>query len=92
VCAWAAAGHPEPDPAVGSAGTSGRQSAFAGSDRQGRGRLIAAVRLGPVSSGDLATVMGWPDEPDRAARVTRDLVGEGLVARRRDGAVELPGM
>jgi A/G-specific adenine glycosylase len=91
-CAWAAAGHPDPDPAVGSAGTSGRQSAFAGSDRQGRGRLVAAVRLGAVPSAALAAVMGWPDDPDRARRVARGLVVEGLVAQRHDGSIELPGM
>ena len=38
-----------PDPAVGSAGVSGRQSRFEGSDRQGRGRLVDALRHGPVS-------------------------------------------
>ena len=39
-CAWWAAGRPEPDPAEGTAGVSTGQSAFAGSDRQGRGRLV----------------------------------------------------
>ena len=32
-CAWTVAGRPDPDPAVGSAGVSGRQAPFAGSDR-----------------------------------------------------------
>ncbi|MET0825453.1 MAG: A/G-specific adenine glycosylase, partial [Acidimicrobiales bacterium] len=45
-CAWR--GGAEPDPAVGSAGVSGRQSRFEGSDRQGRGRLVDALRHGPV--------------------------------------------
>src|SRR5205085_919335 len=36
-CRWHGEGD---DPAVGSAGVSGRQSTFAGSDRQGRGRLV----------------------------------------------------
>ena len=61
-CAWHLAGHAEPDPAEGSAGTSGRQSTFAGSDRQGRGRLVDALRAGPVADDDLAAVMGWPDD------------------------------
>jgi A/G-specific adenine glycosylase len=90
-CAWAAAGHPAPDPAAGSAGTSRRQSAFAGSDRQGRGRLIAALRDGPVAPGDLAAVMGWPGEGARAERVVLGLVADGLVDRRGDGLVVLPG-
>ncbi|MGH9225873.1 MAG: A/G-specific adenine glycosylase, partial [Acidimicrobiales bacterium] len=47
-CAWHVAGRPEPDPARGTAGASGRQSTFTGSDRQGRGRLVAALREGSV--------------------------------------------
>ena len=43
-CAWRRRGCAEPDPAVGSAGVSGRQSRFEGSDRQGRGRLVDALR------------------------------------------------
>ncbi|MFN8017624.1 MAG: A/G-specific adenine glycosylase [Acidimicrobiales bacterium] len=46
-CAWRAAGCPPPDPAVGSHGVAGRQSRFEGSDRQGRGRLVDALRRGP---------------------------------------------
>ena len=45
---------PTPDPAVGSAGAGGRQSTFAGSDRQGRGRLVDALRRGPVALADVA--------------------------------------
>jgi A/G-specific adenine glycosylase len=78
-CAWSQAGRPEPDPVSGSAGVSGGQSAFEGSDRQGRGRLVDALRRGPVEAGDLAVVMGWPADPERAARVAAGLVAEGLV-------------
>ncbi len=80
-CAWRGVG---PDPAVGSAGVAGRQSAFEGSDRQGRGRLVAALADGPVADADLATVMGWPDDPGRAARVAATVVADGL-------AVTVPG-
>ncbi|MDQ1430086.1 MAG: A/G-specific adenine glycosylase, partial [Actinomycetota bacterium] len=52
-CAWAVAGWPAPDPVAGSAGISTRQSTFAGSDRQGRGRLVDALRRGPVATVDL---------------------------------------
>ena len=50
-CRWFAAGRPEPDPADGSAGVSTGQSPFAGSDRQGRGRLVEALRSEPVAVG-----------------------------------------
>lgn len=79
VCAWSMASHPDPDPAKGSAGVSKKQSTFGGSDRQGRGKLVKALRSGPVKRNDLATVMGWPDDPDRAGRVADTLVRDGLV-------------
>jgi len=77
-CAWAVAGFPEPDPIAGPAGVSGPQSRFDGSDRQGRGRLVEALRSAPVVIADLATATGWPDEPERAARVAAGLVADGL--------------
>jgi A/G-specific adenine glycosylase len=46
-CAWAVAGRPDPDPATGSAGVSVRQAPFEGSDRQARGRVLAALVDGP---------------------------------------------
>ena len=76
-CAWAASGA-EADPAAGSAGCGGRQSAFAGSDRQGRGRLVDALRLGPVARSGLAEAAGWPADPERAGRVAGSLVADGL--------------
>ena len=76
-CAWR--GGAGPDPAVGSAGVSGRQSRFEGSDRQGRGRLVDALRHGPVS--DIATATGWPEDPERAERVAQTLVADGLAVR-----------
>lgn len=89
-CAWAGRAD-MPDPAVGTAGTGSRQSRFAGSDRQGRGRLVAALRLGPVSAAPtvLADVMGWQDDPDRAERVAAGLVVDGLAVA-RDGWLRLP--
>jgi A/G-specific adenine glycosylase len=77
-CAWAAAGRPSPDPAVGSAGTGSRQSTFVGSDRQGRGRLVDALRRGPLALADVPAAAGWPTEPDRARRAAAGLVGDGL--------------
>jgi A/G-specific adenine glycosylase len=88
-CAWALRGHLGTDPAEGSAGTSGRQAAFQGSDRQGRGRLIQALRSGPVGVARLPDVTGWVDDPDRARRIADRLVDEGLVAE-SDGELSLP--
>jgi A/G-specific adenine glycosylase len=88
-CAWAAGGRAEPDPALDTAGTSGRQSTFAGSDRQGRGLLVAALRRGPLALADLGTASGWPSDPDRARRVAATLVADGL-AREADGVLHLP--
>ncbi len=77
-CGWAVAGWPEPDPADGSAAVSRGQSRFAGSDREGRGRLVAALRHGPVAVVDVAAVIGWVDDPDRAARVAGGVITDGL--------------
>ena len=75
-CAWLAGGGS--DPAIGSAGTGARQPAFAGSDRQGRGRLVAALASGPVLAGELGIGCGWPEDPARAAAVAAGLVADGL--------------
>ena len=88
-CAWARAGFPYPDPVEGSAGASGRQSRFDGSDRQGRGRIVQALRTGPVEITRLPDVAGWCDEPERAQRVADGLVLEGL-AEYVDGQLSLP--
>ena len=88
-CAWARAGWPDPDPVGGSAGISTPQSTFAGSDRQGRGRLVDALRRGPVAQRDLPAVMGWPDVA-RAERVAETLVADGLAVRADDGSFRLP--
>ncbi len=83
-CRWHQAGHPSPDPAVRSAAVSTGQSRFEGSDRQGRGRLVDALRLGVVADVDLAAVMGWADDHARARRVADGLLTDGLAVR--DGA------
>ncbi|MGH9245270.1 MAG: A/G-specific adenine glycosylase [Acidimicrobiales bacterium] len=84
-CAWFRAGRPAPDPVAGSAGISGGQSRFVGSDRQGRGRLIDALRHGPVAAPELAAVMGWPTDAARAERVAGTLITDGLVSRSAGG-------
>ena len=87
VCVWQSGGGCEPDPAESSAGVSGPQSRFEGSDRQGRGRLVDALRSGPVAAEDFADVMGWPTEPMRAERVAGTLVRDGLAHRVLDTLV-----
>jgi len=79
-CAWEARST-RPDPAVGSAGCGSRQSTFAGSDRQGRGRLVAALRAGPVPLVEIPAVLGWPDQPDRATRVAAGVIADGLAVQ-----------
>lgn len=88
-CLWARSGRPDPDPARGSAGVSTRQSTFVGSDRQGRGRLIAALREGPVPRAEVARVMGWPTDEGRARQVLSGLIRDGLVVDDA-GRVRLP--
>ncbi len=90
VCGWAGAGRPDPDPALGSAAVSGRQSRFEGSDRQGRGRLVKALAAGPVGDAELAAAMGWPDDADRARRVAATVVADGLAVSTGEG-LALPG-
>lgn len=89
LCAWR--GDPgRDDPAVGSAATSRLQPRFAGSDRQGRGRLIRAALKGPIGRGALAAAAGWPEDPARAARVAADLLTEGLLVADGRGHLRLP--
>lgn len=83
-CAWHRAGRPAPDPVAGSAGISTPQPAFAGSDRQGRGRLVDALRRAPVPVAALPAAAGWPGDPARAARVAAALVADGLAVRDGD--------
>lgn len=80
-CMWRGAA--TPDPARTTAGTSRPQAPFAGSDRQGRGRFLAALREagdGPragLMAAELDAVTGWSD-PERSRRVADGLVADGL--------------
>jgi A/G-specific adenine glycosylase len=75
-CHWARAGSSAPDPAA----KDRRQPVFAGSDRQGRGRLVAALRRAPVPAraDRVAEAAGWPDNPERAHRAAEALVADGI--------------
>jgi A/G-specific adenine glycosylase len=76
-CAWRRQGMEGADPWRLSP-TARPQSAFAGSDRQGRGRLVHALRHGGVRETGLAGACGWPEDPARAERVAAALVAEGF--------------
>lgn len=86
-CAWAGAAGVE-DPAAATAHRSRPQGTFDGSDRQARGRLVAALRRGPVPEGQLSDAAGVAD-PARLQRLVARLVADGL-AQRRDGCLRLP--
>ncbi len=89
-CGWRRG--PGDDPAAGSAGVSGPQPRFEGSDRQGRGRLVAALReRGWVRSAELAEVAGWPTDPRRAAQVAAGLIADGLAVDDGAAGLRLPG-
>jgi len=81
-CAWLAAGSPAYD------GPPRRGQAWAGTDRQCRGRLMAVLREadGPVPEARLAQT--W-DEADQRTRCLAGLVEDGLVVRDGD-AYALP--
>jgi A/G-specific adenine glycosylase len=89
-CAWAQRGWPAPDPIAGSAGISAAQSRFTGSFRQGRGRLVAALRDGPLAVDAIPEAAGWPDDPDRAAEAAASLVRDGLAVTDFAGVLTLP--
>jgi A/G-specific adenine glycosylase len=74
-CAWRRAGGGDP---WRSSPVARPQSAFSGSDRQGRGRLLESLRRGDVPAGEIAGACGWPEDVARAERVAAALVEEGF--------------
>jgi A/G-specific adenine glycosylase len=88
-CAWRAGHAGDPDPALGSARVTSRQSRFEGSDRQGRGRLVRAACAGAIAPDDVARAAGWPSQAARAQRVAAALVAEGILGRGPSGELWL---
>ncbi len=78
-CAWRRHGSDDIDPWRLSP-TARPQSTFSGSDRQGRGRLIQALRHDAVRRSRLPDACGWPDDPGRAERIAAAVVAEGFAA------------
>ena len=85
-CRWKRGGLSAPDPWRASPSVRA-QAPFAGSDRQGRGRLVQALRQGAVSQEMLASACGWPDDAPRARADLGVARGRGVcrVGRRSPG-------
>jgi len=82
VCAWRQAGYPPGPPAR-------RQARFAGSDRQVRGLIMAAVRGNRTSVPISVIEATWPIAEQRD-RALASLVADGLVEVTRSGRLRLP--
>jgi A/G-specific adenine glycosylase len=89
-CAW---GGPEggqgADPAAPATGGPPLSEPFAGSRRYHRGRLVDALRRGPVPTGRIAAAAQLEGAPDRLRLVVESLVADGL-AEWEDGSLRLP--
>jgi len=77
-CRWRLGGFASPDPAIGSAGVSGRQARYQGSDRQLRGRVLDRLVEGPLPAEEVGEVVG---AAGRAGSIIDGLVADGLVSR-----------
>ncbi len=82
-CAWRAAGHPAYD------GPPRRAQAWAGTDRQCRGRLLAVLRDAEGEVAQARLDAAWAEELQRA-RCLASLVEDGLVVRTPRGTYALP--
>ncbi len=88
-CSWYSAGLPAPDPAAAGAHRSRPQPAFAGSDRYHRGRLVDALREGPVGAAELAGAARLELAPSRLEQLVCGLIADGLAEWHGD-ALRLP--
>lgn len=84
-CAWVLAGRPAYD------GPPRTGQAWAGTDRQVRGRLLQLVRESPdpVTTEELRAA--WPDDDLKRMRCLDGLVADGLLEPLADGRLALPG-
>jgi A/G-specific adenine glycosylase len=83
LCAWRAAGHPAYD------GPPRRGQAWAGTDRQCRGRLLAVARDDEGAVHCSRFDAAWPDD-DQRARCLATLVADGLLAQVSPDTYALP--
>ena len=63
---------------------------FEGSDRQGRGKLISALRNEPIMEKDVPQILGWPNDHKRCKRVLEKLEKDGLIVIADSGKISLP--
>ncbi len=63
---------------------------FEGSDRQGRGKLITALRNEPIMEKDIPQIVGWTNDHKRCKRVLKKLEKDGLVVISDSGKISLP--
>jgi A/G-specific adenine glycosylase len=84
-CAWLAAGRPAADPAA-----KRPAQRYAGTDRQCRGAVLAALRASraPVRRAHIDAI--WPD-PAQLSRALAGLTADGLVTPTPNGDYALPG-
>ena len=83
VCAWVAAGHPD------YAGPRRAVQAFAGTDRQVRGRLMEVLRGSPEPVERAVLDAAWADAAQRD-RCLDSLLADGLAEQLDDGRFALP--
>jgi A/G-specific adenine glycosylase len=83
-CAWRENGYP---PASGPAR---RAQAYAGTDRQCRGRILAVLRDADGDVPRAAVEAVWDDVPQRE-RALASLIDDGLVVEAGEGSLRLPG-
>lgn len=84
-CAWRAAGHPESDQPVK------RTQAYAGTDRQVRGRLLDVLRGTNFPVGREALDIAWVADDRQRERALDSLLADGLVEVTADGRYALAG-
>ena len=76
------------DPAISA--KSKKLETFEGSDRQGRGKLINALRNEPIMEKDVPQIFGWPNDHKRCKRVLKKLEKDGLIVIADSGKISLP--
>jgi A/G-specific adenine glycosylase len=84
-CAWRAAGHPPSEKPAR------RAQAYAGTDRQVRGRLLDVLRANDVPVSRRLLEVAWLTDTDQRDRALTSLLADGLVEQTSDGRYALAG-
>jgi A/G-specific adenine glycosylase len=83
-CAWRLAGFPPHDR------RRRKSQAWAGTDRQARGALMAVLRDGPAAVDRQRLVAAWPHDPVQRERALDGLVADGLIEPMEGQRFRLP--